>query len=93
MRTSETSASCFVERSAKLLNKGARRLQIGKAPTIIALLVSPDGASISRRDAARLVKTDNPTVQFNVQPIRGDRHLDDKGKLLLVSERLTAAIK
>jgi hypothetical protein len=57
------------------------------------LLVSPDGASMSRRDATRLVKTNNPTVQFNIQPIRGDRHLDDKGEILLVSERLTAAIK
>jgi hypothetical protein len=31
-----SAASYFVERSAKLFDKGTRRRQIGKAPTIIA---------------------------------------------------------
>ncbi|MGO8925223.1 MAG: hypothetical protein ACLQF4_20065 [Xanthobacteraceae bacterium] len=88
-----SAASYFVERSAKLFEEGASRRQIGKAPTIIALLVSPNGASKSGRDAARLVKIDNLTVQSDVQSIRRDRHLDNKGVFALVGDRLTGAIK
>lgn len=87
------SGSCFVERSAKLFDKGACRLQVGKAPTIIALLVSLNGASKSGRDAARVMKTNNLAVQFDVQSIRGDRYLDNKGAFPLVDARLTGAIK
>jgi len=86
-------ASCFVERSAKLFDKGARRLQIGKAPTIITLLVSPNGASKSGRDPTRFVKGNNLTVQFDIQSIRGDRHLDNKGVFPLVGGRLTGSIR
>jgi len=86
-------ASRFVERSAKLFDEGASRIQIGKAPTIIALLVSPNGASQSGPDAVRLVKNNNLTVQFDIQSVRGDRHLDNKGVFPLVGDRLTAAIK
>jgi hypothetical protein len=86
-------ASCFVERSTKLFDKSARRLQIGKAPTIITLLVSPNGASKSGRGAARLVKGNNLTVQFDIQSIRGDRHLDNKGVFPLVGGRLTGSIR
>lgn len=88
-----SAASYFVERSAKLFDKGTRRRQIGKAPTIIALLVSPNGAPKSGRDAARLVKIDNLTAQSDVQSIRGDRHLDNKGVFALVGDRLTWVIK
>jgi hypothetical protein len=41
----------------------------------------------------RLVKAANLTVQFDIQPIRGDRHLDNEGVFPLVGERLTGAIK
>jgi hypothetical protein len=44
-------------------------------------------------DAMRLVKAANLTVQFDIQPIRGDRHLDNEGVFPLVGERLTGAIK
>jgi len=81
-------ASCFVERSAKLFDKGASRLQTGKAPTIIALLVSPNDASKSGRHAARLVKTDNLIVQSDIQSSHSDRHLDNKGVFPLVGDRL-----
>jgi hypothetical protein len=93
LRLPSSSAGYFVERSAKLFDKGARRLQIGKAPAIIALLVSPNGPSKSGLDAPRLVKSNNPSVQFDIQSIRGDRHLDNKRVFPLVGGRLTAAIK
>ena len=90
---SASGASCFVERSAKPIDKGARRLQIGKAPAIIASRLSPNGASKSGRDSARLVKTDNLTVQFEIQSLRGDGHLDNKRVITLIGDRLTGAIK
>jgi hypothetical protein len=86
-------ASCFVERSAKLFDKGARRLQIGKAPTVVTLSVTEYCASISGRDATRFVKGNNLTVQFDIQSIRGDRHLDNKGLFPLVGGGLTGASK
>src|SRR5262249_25272699 len=88
-----SSASRFVERSAKLFDKGARRLQIGKAPAVITLSVAEYCTSKSGREAARLVKTNNLTVQFDNQSVRGDRHLDNKGVFPLIGSRLTAAIK
>jgi hypothetical protein len=39
------------------------------------------------------VKTDNLTIQLDIQSIRSDRHLDNKGVFPLVGGRLTAAIK
>jgi hypothetical protein len=68
-RRPKLTVSCLVERSAKLFGKGARRPQIGKAPTVIALPVSEYGSSKSRFHAARLVKTNNLTVQFDAQSI------------------------
>jgi hypothetical protein len=41
----------------------------------------------------QLVKTDNLTVQFDIQSIRGDGHLDNKGVFRLVGRRLTRASK
>ena len=61
-----SSARRFVERTAKLFDKGASGRRIGKAPAIVASLVPPNGTSKSRRDAARLVKSDNLTVQFDI---------------------------
>jgi hypothetical protein len=91
--TISLSASCFVERSAKPFEKGPRRFQVGKAPTIITLLISPNGASKSRRNAPRPVKSNNLTVQLDIQTVRGDRHLDNKGVFPLVGDGFTAAIK
>jgi len=48
------------------VRQSASRLQIRKAPTVITLPVSEYGTSKSRRDAARLVKLDNLTVQFDI---------------------------
>jgi hypothetical protein len=89
-RKPKSSASYFIERSAKLFEEGASRRQIGKAPTIKELPVSPNGASKSRRDASRLVKTDDLTVQSDIQSIRGDRDLNNKGVFPLVCKRLTS---
>ena len=86
-------AGCFVERSAKLFGKGARRRQIEKAPAVIDLPASECSTSKSRRGVVRLVKTDNLTVQFDIQSIRGDGHLDNKGVFRLVGGRLTSASK
>jgi len=86
-----TGICCFVECSVKLFDKGASDLQIGKAPMVS--LVSPNGLSESEWDVASLVKTNNLTVQFEIQSIRGDRHLDNKGVFALVGDRLAAAIK
>jgi hypothetical protein len=86
-------AGYFVERSAKLFDKGARRRQIGKAPTIITSLVSPNGASKSGRYAARFVKGNNHTVQFDIQALRGDRYLDNNGVFAFVGGRLTTSIR
>jgi hypothetical protein len=58
----------------------------------MVLLVSPNGTPKVKRDAPRLVKPDNLAIQFGVQPIRGDRHLNNKGIFLLVGERFTGAI-
>src|SRR6516165_3052553 len=88
-----SSAGCFVKRSAKLFGKGARRRQIEKAPAVINLPLSECSASKSRRGVVRLVKTDNLTVQFDIQSIRGDGHLDNKGVFRLVGGRLTGASK
>jgi hypothetical protein len=60
------SASCFVKSSAKLFDKGACRRQIRKAPAIEVLVASPSGAAKSEWDAARLVKADDLTVQFDI---------------------------
>jgi len=35
----------------------------------------------------------NPTVQFEIQCIRGDRHLNNKGIFPLIGKRLTGVIK
>jgi hypothetical protein len=85
-------AGYFVERSAKLFDKFARRRQIGKAPAVISLPVSKCCTSMSRLNAARFMKTDNLTVQFAIQSIRGDEHLDNKGVFFLVGDRLTGSI-
>jgi hypothetical protein len=80
----KSSAGCFVKRSAKLFSKGARRRQIEKAPAVINLPVSECSASKSQRGVVPLVKTDNLTVQFDIQSIRVDGHLDNKGVFRLV---------
>jgi hypothetical protein len=56
----------------------------------MVLLVSPNGTPKVERDAPRLVETNNLTVQFDIQSIRGDRHFDNTGKGPLVIERLTS---
>jgi hypothetical protein len=53
----KSSAGCFVERSAKLFGKGARRRQIEKAPAVINLPVSERSTSKSPRGVVQLVKT------------------------------------
>jgi hypothetical protein len=67
----KSSAGCFVKRSAKLFGKGARRRQIEKAPAVINLPVSECSTSKSQWGVVQLVKTDNLTVQFDIQSIRG----------------------
>src|ERR1700745_2101281 len=89
----KSSAGCFVKRSAKLFGKGARRRQIEKAPAVINLPVSERSTSKSQRGVVQLVKTDNLTVQFDIQSIRGDGHLDNIGVFRLVGGRLTGASK
>ena len=49
-------------------------------------------ASKSRRDAVGVVKTDNLTIQLEIQSIRGDRHLDNKGVPSFVGDCLTRVI-
>jgi hypothetical protein len=39
------------------------------------------------------VKTNDRTVQYDVQSTRSDGHLDNKGVFVLVGECLTGAIK
>jgi len=63
-----SSAGCFVKRSAELFGKGARRRQIEKAPAVINLPVSECSTSKSQRDVVQLVKTDNLTVQLTFNP-------------------------
>jgi hypothetical protein len=89
----KSSAGCFVKRSAKLFGKGSRRRQIEKAPAVINLPVSERSTSKSQRGVVQLVKTDNLTVQFDIQSIRGDGHLDNKGVFRLVGGRLTGSSK
>src|SRR6516225_6506082 len=89
----KSSAGCFVKRSAKLFGKGARRRQIEKAPAVINLPVSECSTSKSQCGVVQLVKTDNLTVQFDIQSIRGGGHLDNKGVFPLVDVRLTDASK
>jgi hypothetical protein len=86
-------AGCFVKRSAELFGKGARCRQIEKAPAVINLPVSECSTSKSQRDVVPLVKIDNLTVQFDIQSIRVDGHLDNKGVFRLVGGRLTGASK
>jgi len=87
----QLSAGCFVEHSAKLFGERASRRQIGKTPTIMVLLISRNGTAKVERDAPRLVKIYNLTVQFDIQSIRGDGYLDNKGIFLLVGERALPA--
>src|SRR3974377_122913 len=89
----KSSASCFVECSAKPFGDGASRRQIEKAPAVINLSASECSTSKSRRGVVRLVKIDDLTVQFDIQSIRGDGHIDNKGVFRLVGGRLTGASK
>jgi hypothetical protein len=74
MERPNSSAAYFEESTAKLFDKHASRCQIGKAPAIITLPVSANGAPKSGRDLAQSVKTDSPAAQFDSQSIRSDRH-------------------
>ena len=60
---------CLYDRSAKLIDEGLGRFQIGKAPTIINFAYSSFRdctASVSRLNVSRLVKIYNPAAQSDV---------------------------
>lgn len=57
MRRRVSSASYFVERSAKLFEEGASCCQIGKAPARINLIAPDNLATVSRLNVSRFMKT------------------------------------
>jgi hypothetical protein len=72
-----SNASCFVERSAKLFDKGARRRQIGKAPATIDLVPLSSATAVPELNASRLVKCQNAAVQIELQSGATDGKLYD----------------
>ena len=83
-----SAASCFVERSAKLFDKGARRRQFGKAPAGIGLIVPHNPATVSRLNALRFMKTHDLPIQFDFQSGLWNSKLDDIRIPALVDQRL-----
>jgi hypothetical protein len=72
-----SSASYFVECSAKLFEEGASGYQIGKAPARIRLIVSNNSPTVSWLKAPRCMKTYDLSVQFEFQSAHRNSKLDD----------------
>jgi hypothetical protein len=81
-----SSASCFIERSAKLFEEVTSRCPIGKAPPRILLIVPNNPATVSRLKASRFMKTYDLPVQFNFQSGLRNGKLDDVRKVALVDQ-------
>ena len=80
----------FDERSAKLLDEGVSRRQIGKAPAIIKVTFLFNRPSMSRRKCSCFVKLNHPAVQCDIQRAHTAGKLDDVGIPTFVRPRLTA---
>ena len=81
----------FDERSAKLLDEGVSRRQIGKAPAIIKVTFLFNRPSMSRRKCSCFVKLNDLAAQRDIQPgAHTGGKLDDVGILSFVPHRLIA---
>jgi hypothetical protein len=77
--------------SAELFHERAGASQIGKTPPKIDLAFSNNCPSMPRLNVSRLMKLNDPAVQFNIQSVpRGDGKRNDMGVFPFVRQRLTA---
>jgi hypothetical protein len=74
--------------SAKLLDKGASRRRVGKAPAIINFALPSDSTSMSRLNVSRMMKLKDPAAQCDIQSVDSDGKLDDVWALILIRQRL-----
>jgi hypothetical protein len=70
--------------SSKLLDKGASRRQIGKAPAIMDFAPSNNSSSMSRLDVSQLMKLCDPAAQSKIQFVGANGKFDDIGVVTLV---------
>src|SRR5215831_1104657 len=87
-----SSASRFVERSAKLFDKGEGCHQIGEAPPIIVFAAPGFCASMPQLKLSRFVEFHDLVAQRNVQPNSRYRNINEVRVCSFVCQRLASHV-